>query len=285
MQNIFLFIRRYFTFFFFIVLMGLSLFMLFSYNRYHNAFFMEEANEVTGRVYKQFNRVEYYFHLKQTNDSLVKANERLVNALAQNFEIPDTTKKFFSDTLRRDTVEQYRKFIYMPAKVIGNSVNLPNNYLQLSRGALQGVTKDLGVIDANNSIVGTVIDVSDNYAVVMSLLHLQSSISARLQKTGEEGTVIWDGTTPNTLLLKGIAKSVKLKVGDSVVTSGFTDRFPYGLLIGTIQEVRLETKTNMYALKIKTGANFYNLQFVNVIDNLKKDEPKALLEKVKKSNG
>jgi rod shape-determining protein MreC len=246
---------------------------------------MEEANEVTGRVYKQFNKVEYYFHLKETNDSLVKANERLINALAQNFEIPDTAKKLFSDTVKLDTVAQYRKFIYMPAKVIGNSVNLPNNYLQLSRGSLQGVTKDLGVIDANNSIVGTVIDVSDNYAVVMSLLHLQSSISARLQKTGEEGTVIWDGSTPNSLLLKGIGKNVKLKMGDSVVTSGFTDRFPYGLLIGTIREVRLETKTNMYAIKLKTGANFYNLQFVNVIDNLKKEAPKALLEKVKKVNG
>ncbi len=246
---------------------------------------MEEANEVTGRVYKQFNRVEYYFHLKQTNDSLVKANERLLNALAQNFEIPDTTQKLFSDTVRLDTIEQYRKFIYMPAKVIGNSVNLSNNYLQLSRGTLQGVTKDLGVIDVNNAIVGTVIEVSDNYAVVMSLLHLQSNISARLKKSGEEGTVIWDGSSPNTLSLKGIAKSVKLKVGDSVVTSGFTDRFPYGLLIGTIQEVRLETKTNMYAIKLKTGANFYNLQFVNVINNLKKEEPKALLEKVKKING
>lgn len=246
---------------------------------------MEEANEFTGSFYKQYNKIEYYFHLKQTNDSLVKANERLMNALTQNFEIPDTTQKLFSDTVRLDTIEQYRKFVYMPAKVIGNSVNLPNNYLQLSRGALQGITKDLGVIDANNAIVGTVIDVSDNYAVVMSLLHMQSSISARLKKTGEEGTVIWDGSTPNTLSLKGIAKSVRLKVGDSVVTSGFTDRFPYGLLLGTIQEVRLETKTNMYALKLKTGANFYNLQFVNVINNLKKEEPKALLEKVKKING
>ncbi len=65
---------------------------------------MEEANEVTGRVYKQFNRVEYYFHLKETNDSLVKANERLINALAQNFEIPDSTKKLFSDTIKLDTV-------------------------------------------------------------------------------------------------------------------------------------------------------------------------------------
>jgi rod shape-determining protein MreC len=227
--------------------------MLFSYNRYHKAIFMEEANEVTGGFYKQYNKVEYYFHLKQTNDSLVKANESLMNSLAKNFEVPDTPQHLYSDTVMLDTLEQYRKFVYMPAKVIGNSVNLPNNYLQLSRGAKQGVTKDLGVIDVNNAVVGTVIDVSNNYAVVMSLLHLQSSISARLKKSGEEGTVIWDGTLPNILLLKGIAKSVKVKLGDSVVTSGFTDRFPYGLLIGTIQEVGLETKTNLYALKIKTA--------------------------------
>src|SRR5665647_2131276 len=78
---------------------------------------------------------------------------------------------------------------YMEAKVIGNSVSLPNNYIQLNRGALQGLQKDLGVIDVNNAVVGTVIDISNNYAVVMSLLHRQSNISAKLKKTGEVGNL------------------------------------------------------------------------------------------------
>lgn len=245
---------------------------------------MNIANEVTGKVYQQYNNVEYYFQLKRTNDSLVKANARLYNKLKQDFEMPDTVKKIALDTIKVDTVERYRKYLYLEAKVIGNSVSLPNNYIQLHRGSLQGLKKDLGVIDVNNAVVGTVIDVSDNYAVVMSLLHRQSSISAKLKKTGETGIIIWDGKDPQTVILKDIVKNAKVNKGDSVITSGFSEKFPYGLLIGTISEVVNDKSSNTYSIKVRTAANFYNVQFVYVINNLQKDEPQELLKRVKKTN-
>src|SRR3978361_397911 len=113
--------------------------MLFNYNRYHNAIFMGVANEVTGKFFKQYNSVEYYFQLKRTNDSLVKANERLYNKLKQDFEIPDTVNRIVIDSIKVDSLLKFRKYLYMQAKVIGNSVNLPNNYIQLSRGSSQGL--------------------------------------------------------------------------------------------------------------------------------------------------
>jgi len=242
------------------------------------------ANEVTGKIYKQYNGVEYYFQLKNTNDSLVKANEKLYNKLKQDFEMPDTVNKIAIDTIRVDSTEKYRKYQYMHAKVIGNSVSLPNNYIQLNRGTLQGLQKDLGVIDVNNAVVGTVIDLSNNYAIVMSLLHMQSSTSAKLKRTGEVGNIVWDGKKTNIVLLKDIGKNAKVAKGDSVITSGFSDKFPYGLLIGTIDEITEDKNTNIYTLRVKTAANFYNVEFVYVINNLQKDEPAELLKRVKKVN-
>lgn len=258
--------------------------MVFNYNRFHNAVFMDVANEVTGKVYKQYNSVEYYFQLKKTNDSLVRANEMLYNKLKQDFEMPDTVNKLAIDTIRIDSTEKYRKYLYQHAKVIGNSVSLPNNYIQLNRGAGQGLRKDIGVIDLNNAVVGTVIDISNNYAVVMSLLHRQSNISAKLKKTGEVGNIVWDGKAPNIVQLKEIGKNVKVNRGDSVITSGFSDKFPYGLLIGTIQDILVDKSTNVYSLKVKTAANFYTVQYVYIINNLQKEEPSELLKKVKKVN-
>ena len=242
------------------------------------------ANEVTGKIYKQYNGVEYYFQLKNTNDSLVKANETLYNKLKQDFEMPDTVNKIAIDTIRVDSTEKYRKYQYRHAKVIGNSVSLPNNYIQLNRGTLQGLQKDLGVIDVNNAVIGTVIDLSNNYAVVMSLLHMQSSTSAKLKRTGEVGNIVWDGKKTNIVLLKDIGKNAKVAKGDSVITSGFSDKFPYGLLIGTIDEITEDKNTNIYTLRVKTAANFYNVEFVYVINNLQKDEPAELLKRVKKVN-
>lgn len=256
--------------------------MLFNYNRYHNAVFLGLADEVTGKVNKQYNRVEYYLQLKRTNDSLVRANEKLYNLLKQDFQKPDTINKIFIDTLRIDSLKNYRKYLYMAGKVIGNSVNAPNNYIRVERGSKQDVSKDLGVIDINGNVVGTIIGVSDNYSVVMSLLHKQSNISGKLKKTGETGSVIWDGTDPRFIIFKDIAKGVKVTKGDSVITSGFSEKFPYGKLIGIIEEIMNDKSTNTYTLKLRTAANFYNLEFIYIIDNLQKNEPDELLKTVKK---
>ncbi|KAA9041815.1 rod shape-determining protein MreC [Ginsengibacter hankyongi] len=284
MRNIFLFIRIYFNFLFFLFLMGISLFMLFNYNRYQHTVYSATAGEITGRISKQYNDVEYYFQLKKTNDSLVKANAVLYNKLKQDYEMPDTVSKLAVDTIQIDTILHQRKYLYLPAKVVGNSVSQPNNYLQIHRGSLQGVSADLGVTDINNYVVGTVVDVSKNYSVVMSLLHRQSNISAKLKKTGETGSVIWDGVKPNVVILKDISKEVKVAKGDSVITSGFSDKFPLGLLIGTVTEIVNDKTSSTYTIKVKTAANFYNLQYVNIINNLQKDEPKQLLKSVKKIN-
>ncbi|MEO9210920.1 MAG: rod shape-determining protein MreC [Ginsengibacter sp.] len=281
MRNIFLFIRIYFNFLFFLLLMSISLYMLFTYNRYHHTVFSASANEVTGKISKRFNSVEYYFHLKQTNDSLVKANMALYNRLKQDFELPDTINKITIDTLRLDSSENRRKYIYMQAKVVGNSVSQPNNYIQLHRGSLQGINADLGVISTNNAVIGTVVEVSDNYSVVMSLLHEQSNLSGRLKRSGETGTVVWDGKRADILIFKDINKSVKIFRGDTVVTSGFSDKFPSGLLIGYVKDIINDKTSATYTLRISPAANFENLQYAYIINNLQKDEPQQLLQKVK----
>lgn len=284
MRNIFIFIRIYFNLLFFLFLMGISLFMLFNYNRYHHTVYSATAGEITGMINRQYNDVEYYFQLKKTNDSLVKANEILYNKLKQDFELPDTVTRLAIDSIRIDTLLQQRKYLYLPAKVVGNSVNLSNNYLQLHRGLQQGLVKDMGVTDINNSVVGTVVDVSTNYSVVMSLLHRQSNISAKLKKTGETGSIIWDGLQPNVMVFKDISKEIKVNKGDTIITSGFSDKFPYGLLIGTVKEIDDDKTSSTYIIKVKTAANFYNLQFVYVINNQQKEEPQQLLKNVKKTN-
>lgn len=281
MRNIFLFIRIYFNFLFFLFLMGVSFYMLFTYNRYHHTVYSGAANEVTGRISKQYNKVEYYFDLKRTNDSLVKANEDLYNKLREDFEIADTINKIQIDSIQVDSLQKQRKYLYMQAKVVRNSVSQPNNYIILHRGSQQGIHPDMGVIDVNNAVIGTVMDVSENYAVVMSLLHEQSNLSARLKKSGETGTVIWDGNNHNILLLKDVSKTVKIAQGDTIITSGFSDKFPRGLLIGYVKDIINDKSVSTYTVRLKPAANFEDIQYSYIIENLQKDEPAQLLKKVK----
>ena len=262
--------------------MGVSLYMLFTYNKYHHTVYSAAANEVTGKINKQYNNVEYYFHLKSVNDSLVAANEELYNRLKESYALPDTLTKLQIDTILVDSIRIPRRYLYMNAKVIMNSVNQPNNYIQLHRGSVQGVQPDFGVIDMNNAVLGTVMDVSDNYSVVMSLLHEQSNLSARLKRSGETGTVIWDGNDPHILLLKDINKTVKIKAGDTIVTSGFSDKFPAGLLVGYVKDIINDKSMSTYTVRLTPGANFETVQHAFIIDNVQRQEPADLLKKVKK---
>lgn len=254
--------------------------MLFRYNKFHEAAFMGITKEMTGSIYEKANSVEYYFHLKTTNDSLVKENARLRNMLAANFEASDTAQQIITDTIPIDTLGTVRKFISREARVANNTTSTQNNYITIHRGENQGVRKDMGVI-SSSGVVGTVVNTSANYSTVMSLLHRQSRMRASLKKSGETGTVQWDGNTPLYLTLIDIPKSAKITKGDSVVTS-YSDRFPKGLLVGTVLSIIDDKSSNFYTLRLTPATNFFSLQYVYVIENLQRDEQKQLEEATRK---
>lgn len=280
MKNIFLFIRQHSNLLFFVLLEVLSLYFLVSYNKFHQAAFAGTANELSGSVYTQYNKVEDYFNLKKENERLSKENTRLLNVLKENYSSPDTLNKTITDSIPVDTLGTKRKYLYMEAEVVHNSTNLPNNYITLHRGTAQGVKRDMGVYGPGG-IVGVVVDASTNFSVVMSLLHKQSSTSVKIMKSGEAGKLEWDGEDPAILTLKDIPKSVKLQKGDTVVTSQYSDKFPSNLMVGTIAQIIQEKSTNNYLLKIKPATDFKSIQYAWIIDNWQKEEQKELEEKVK----
>src|SRR5450432_2219951 len=272
MRNVFLFIRRYFTFITFLILQGVSLWFLFSYNRFHRAKFLGLANEMTGRINTQYNKVQRYFSLVEENRKVHQFNDSLLNLLPGNFMKRDTSLKLVQDSVAADTSGIYRRYFLRTATVIYNTVNAPKNYIQLNRGSNQGIKDNMAVISSDGSAVGVVVNVSANFCQVMSLLHVQSIISASLKKSGDFGTLEWDGKDPRFLLLKKIPKTVEVKLGDTVLTSRYSYNIPPGYRIGTISEIKVDNTSGMYVLKVKTAANFYNLQQVHVIENIDRDE-------------
>lgn len=255
---------------------------LFHYNKFHEAAFIRVANEGTGWFTTKFDNIDSYFKLKKTNQDLAKENELLRNQLRQNFQSPDTSSTIVRDSIPYDTIGHYRQYQWRTAKVVGNSVSLPNNYVTIHRGEKQGIRKDMGVVGPSG-IIGTVINTSDNYAVIMSLLHTQSRVSAKIKKTGELGTVLWDGESPLYVTMINVPSSVKVSKGDSVVTSQYSYLFPRDIMIGTISEIVNDKSSNFYTLRIKPATDFFKVEYAIVVENLEKDEQKKLEEATKKN--
>ncbi len=182
------------------VLQIFSLWMLFKFNRIHRAAFLGVANEFTGNINTQVDKLDDYFHQGEENKRLHRTNDSLLNLLRSNYDIPDTVQKFVVDTFMVDSLKQFRKYVWRDAKVVYNAVNSEKNYLQLNRGANYGISDDMAVLNSDGAVVGQVIAVSNNFSQVMSLLHIQSSVSGALKKTGDAGKVEWDGKETNSIL-------------------------------------------------------------------------------------
>ena len=279
MKNIIGFIKQNFTFFTFLILQIVSLVMLSSYSKSHQTFFGGMTNQVIGDINTRYNNWSYFFRLKKTNTLLAAENVALRNQLAQNFVPFDTTKKSGTLILRKDSLEKTRKFYYYPAKVVGNTFTLQKNYITIERGALQGVKKDMAAISPDGSIVGVVVEVNENYSTIMSLLHRNSKVSAMLKRDRIAGSIEWDGKNPETLSLKNISKSALPKIGDTVLTSPYSSSFPAQLMVGRVTSIVQDPSSNFLTLNIKSATNFYNLEFVYLVENKRMDAQNNIEQK------
>jgi len=210
-----------------------------------------------------------YMHLKEINEDLLDENAKLKMLLKDSKYRLKKGKVVFTDS---NSVIQY---IYLPAKVINNTVSQQNNFITINRGSLDGVEKDMGVTN-RKSIVGFVRDVSPHYATIVSVLNRNFVLSVKLQKSNDHGLIRWDGEAINEVELTGITVDAKVENGDTIVTRGSSARFPENILVGHITGVEQKPGSMHHHITVKLATDFNSLYNVYVIDNKYREEQKAL---------
>lgn len=274
MLNLFRFIARYHFFFLCLLLETIALSLYFSYNYFPQAYYFRMATSIHGTVRNKVASVTEYFSLKNANRQLAFENAILHSSGSDAFLKVDTHTFWYHDTLY---LQQYK---YTPARVIANSTGLRNNFIMIDKGALSGIKPDMGVI-CPQGVVGIVVAVSEHFASVMPLLHSASTISVKMKKNNELASVIWEGLSPERASLISLSSQVKINEGDTVITSGYSLIFPEGIMVGTIHAFEMNPDDIYYSATIKLSTPFSRLSYVYVVQNLFKDEQKALMEKQK----
>lgn len=265
MKNFIHFIIRYHYLLLFLLLETLSFHFIFNYNQYHRSVYLSSSNEVSGYLYERFSSVVQYFELKQINDELARENTELKNRLQKSSVLTMLSPQLYLDTIAEQAYQ------YRSARVINNSVNKHFNYLTLDKGSQHGIHPDMGVI-SSRGLVGVVLNTSENYSTVISLLNTRLNISARLRETGFFGSLSWEGLSYRHALLSGIPAHASPSVGDAVVTSGYSAIFPEEILIGTIDEITINPGQGFYDIKVLLAVDFKKLNYVQVIEKTRVEE-------------
>src|SRR5690606_17700606 len=127
--------------------------------------------------------------------------------------------------------------------------------------------------------VGIVENTGDNFSTVLSVLNTDFQVVAKLKKNNQFGTLIWDGKSTGFVQLIDIPRIESIVKGDTVVTGFSSKAFPENIPIGTIDRVLMDNTTNSSTLHIRLFNDMTSINYIYVVENLHKDEIKALEEK------
>jgi rod shape-determining protein MreC len=258
-----------------------SLYLLFSYNKFHNAKGLDAAQQVTGFFNKKYNALEDFFQMKNENRRVHAMNDSLMNLLKENFTKNYTNDVVVPDSSQIDSAGNVRHYLWRDAQVLYETNHTEKNYLQINRGASSGIAEDMGVFSSNGGLVGKVVNVGKNFSQVMTLLHVMNKLSVQMKKNGTTGMLSWDGENLNELTLMGIHKTDSIRIGDTVLTGTYSLSYPSEKMVGTISRILKNDATNFLTLKVKPAANFGTLQQVSVVENLDIAEQKNLDEQTR----
>ncbi len=132
----------------------------------------------------------------------------------------------------------------------------------INRGTRDGVAVGMPVV-TDLGLVGRIVRVSANAAQAQLIHDENSSVSARLQTTRAEGSII--GQASGVLRMTFIDLDENITQGDLVITSGLGGNFPPDLVVGQVTSIRQFEFELFQEAEVRSLINFDILEFVLVI--------------------
>lgn len=265
MQDIIDWLRKYTHWLVLVLLEGISLALLISFNGYHGSIWFSSANQVVGQVQEWQQECLSYFTLGKINTELTARNvllERELEVLRN--EINEL--KHDSSYTERVLASKLSELPTLSARVINNSITMRDNFITINKGAQDGIRPKMGVV-CGTGVVGIVSHVAENYSLVMSVLNSRSSISCRLRGSSYFGYLHWQGGNILCATLDDVPRHANFKIGDAVETSGFSNVFPPGIFVGRIVQIRDSRDGLSYQLIVQLSSDLANVRDVAVILN------------------
>lgn len=276
MRNLLDFLSRHNHWLLFVLLEVISIVLLFHYNSYQGSVWFSSANAVAGKVYGWNSSVEQYFALTTVNEQLTQRNLQLER------EVQVLTEQVLKQNKDTSAIERMQSSVMkgidmIPAKVVSSSLDKANNFITIDKGSADGVKKDMGVV-CGTGVVGIVYLTSEHYSVLIPVLSAKSNISCTIRGRGYFGYLHWNGGSPEYAYVDDIPRHAHFRLGDYIVTSGYSSVFPLGIIVGRIKHVYNSYNGLSYRLKITLSTDFTRLRDVCVINDREMDSKLEILK-------
>ena len=218
------------------------------------------VNGIFGYFYRYSALEEENKKLREQVEEYQKMEQRYLSAINENTQLRKLT----------GLVEKYSDFDFELCQVASVSHGVAQVGMVLSKGSDSGIETGDAVM-TQGGMVGFVSTVGPNYCEVVTVLDISFKAEAKIARTKE--TVIAEGDlellSDGRLKLAYLANDADIKKNDLVETSGYGGVYPQGLILGSVEEVRLDTGGLTSYAVVKPADDISTLRWVYVVKDFR----------------
>jgi rod shape-determining protein MreC len=218
-------------------------------------------------TYKLSNWIgENYLDFKSKRD-LIRENKDLKDQIATLLK---EKSEFLTEQEENDFLRKQLNFTkdfgydFEVANVIGKAVDKVQNTIILDRGLKSGVVEGQPVVTDKGILIGKILKVTKNSAIVLLINDDLSKVAAKIQNKAKTIGVV-EGEYGLGIKMRLVPQTEMIKEGDVVVTSGLEKSVPAGILIGQVERVMNAPEELFQEASIKSAVEFNKVTMVTVI--------------------
>ena len=216
-----------------------------------------------------YNEKQDYF---ADNRALRAENEELKRRIAEmQADVRDAETALEENERYREMLglrEKHRSFELESARVLNRSQSNWTSSLTLNCGTDYGIAVGDCVITERYELVGVVSEAGYNWCTVLTVIDTDSSLGARVFRTGDVGLAQGDFALMGQGLLELSYlpnEGSQLLPGDLVLSSGLGGHYPADLTIGSVREVRTDDSGAASYAVVQPAADLETLTQVFVV--------------------
>lgn len=151
------------------------------------------------------------------------------------------------------------------ATVIGRNTSLWLNNLTINKGKKDGIEVGDAVV-VGEGLIGKIESITNNTSIVKLITSNDkfNKVSVKLLNNGKYIYKIVE-SSENNLIISGIDNNIKVDKNAVIVTSGLSDKYPSGIIIGKIKKVSDDKYGISQKIYVESLVDFNNIKFVTVL--------------------
>jgi len=153
----------------------------------------------------------------------------------------------------------------IPVSVVAKELRSVNTFITVNAGTLKGARVGMPVINSDG-LVGTVILVNENFSQVLPYNNSLFRVSAQIENSRASGIVSGQPDSGRTLLLQYVPETIRVNIGEVVLTSGFSNQYTAGIPIGAVMSVETNTGQNTLQVYIQAFTELNTLTEAFLVD-------------------